>query len=376
VLIGGPLANVAINSFTAAPDLDAGAVSLVVAATNYGGTAVTGPVVISAGDRVLARRTISVPASDSASVAFSLPSVSGLLSARLDAADALEADNTRYALAPATQTTRAVMFGSSPFLEKALAALPGVGVAAPIANDKPDLVICAGCDSVPQEYARAHVLLLPSASQPAEAPAPIIVTSHSHPLLALVDPSGLLVTPLSNGAALEESDVLMRAAGHPVLAAYTNHGRRVVEMRFDPSRSPLATHAAFPLLVAASVSWLSADRLDWVSGEPIRLLADGVTGVRGPDEQSIGYVVSGDDVIVGQTTAAGLYRIATAIGEVSVVVNPASHVESDLSSPALTSTRTATASARRSRGDVSWVLLLGALAVLAGEWRMQAGWRR
>jgi hypothetical protein len=377
VHVGTPADNAAITALTVVRGEDNNSISILARVTNFGAVDAVADVVIRHRETLMARQTVSLPAGTSGSAVLQLPAVAGAIQAHLERSDALEADNSRFAVVPAPSAPRALLVGnSSPFLEQALAVLPGIDVATQSSSVAADVVICAGCDRVPTEHPRAGVLLLPSGTPSSTGLASVVLTAGDHPLLADVAAAGELVLPLVSSVPLDPPAVLMRAGGHPVLAAYEDGARRVVDLRFDPARSPMAVRPAFPLLVASSVAWLtSTDRVTWTAGDPVGLSITGITGVTGPDGTSIPHLTTRFGVSVDQTSAAGIYRFASPDGDIPVAVNPAVATESDLSSPVsgdATKSSTAGITPVRSLVNLDVALLVAALVVLAGEWRMRS----
>jgi hypothetical protein len=373
--IGTPADNAAVTTLTVARDPSEATITILAGATNFGSVDATGDLVIRSDEAPIARRTLLLPAGESASIAMRVPPGAAVISARLERPDALEADNVRFAIVPRAGPIRAHLIGRSPFLEEALGALPGLDVITQGSAEVPDVIICTGCTTLPDEHGRAGVLMLPGGTPSATGLASIVLAAGDHPLLADVNATGGEVLPVESAVPLDPSAVLMRAGGHPVLAAYAVGPRRVVDVRFDPARSPLAVQPAFPLLVAASVSWLTgAHRSTWTAGDALSVEASTITGVTGPDGRALPHRATERAVSVDQTAAAGIYRISTPSGDIPVAVNPDVADESDLTSSMAANAAAPAAAAilaTQQLMDLNTLLLLAALGVLAGEWHLR-----
>jgi hypothetical protein len=386
--VGGPAGNASITTLEARRDLDDGTVALLVSGRNYSAASMSADVVITNEASVVARRTLDLPAGGGLSVVFELPDLEGVVVARLEASDALLADNVRFTVLPPAQPLRARLIGRNHFVEQALAAHPGVvttgeGALLEGEDDEPDLVICAGCQEPPLVHPRVGVLLLaPSAASP-RPPSALVVTNGAHPLLRRLSADGAMVAPINGGPLLDSSAVLAHAATLPVIVARESDGRRIVEFRFDPAASDVTGEVTFPLLVFNAIDWLVAPRRAavLVAGEPFQRFANDVDGnaivVTGPDDRVIPMRRAGADLIVADTALAGIYRVTSDNRDVEFVVNPAVERESDLSvAPSgETSTPSTTLDERTSPTGITSGLLIAALALLALEWRHRTGKR-
>jgi hypothetical protein len=239
----------------------------------------------------------------------------------------------------------------------------------------------------------------------------VATASRHHPILDAVVLDGLLVSPVDVERPLDVSAVVASAAGAPVLAAYQDGARRIVELRIDVAESPVTVETAFPLLLANSVEWLAAPRAGATeitagTGLPADVGARGDVRMAGTfDESGRGALttprVSGKATarpagvpaapgVRGGVAVAGQEDTGTSeavpqpdrldgLGRASpasrLVVNPDTS-ESDLRAavaPALTAVPSGTD--RPVRASLTGVLLVGALALLAVEWRVRHGHR-
>ncbi len=390
VPVGARADNVSITTMEARRNVRDGTVALLAAVRNHGTTSMSGDLVITHAASVLARRTLHLPAARESSVVFELPDLEGVVVARLEAADALAADNVRFTIVAPATPLRARLIGRSHWVEQALAAYPNVTIIAAGASQtadqgEVDLVICASCAEVPQAHPRAGVLLLPAPSASPREPSTVVVTNGTHPLLRGLHADGALVSPIDSGRRLDPAAVLAHAATLPVVVAQEHDHRRVVELRFDPAASGVTGEVTFPLLVANAVEWLAAPQRGpavLVAGEPLRHILHDDAGdavvVTGPARRVIRAQRTAADLIVGDTAVSGIYRVTAGDRDFEFVVNPAVERESDLSGPPADAASASPASlgARPYPAGMTQGLLLTALALLALEWRHRTEERR
>jgi hypothetical protein len=375
ITFGEPVDNVALTTLAAHRGDEDGRVTLLVGAWNHAATPVATDAVVTQGAATLARQRLELPAFGGASIAVQLSGVSGVVTARLDAADGLAADNVRHAVIASPEPKRALLLGRSHYLEQALAALPGIEIGSPESMDasNTDLVICAGCQQTPRAYPDAGLLLLPPAGASSGSAAPLIVTADRHPIIDSMPATGGMVVPIGAADDIDETDVLARAGGAPAIVAYARDGRRVVEWRFDPERSGITAEPAFPMLVATSLAWLAPEPEAVDAGQPLLLhVAETVTRVVGPDGRDVVYRADGNAIAITDTDAAGAYRVATPTREISLVVNAVTASESDLSGRTTSGSLPKSGPPATAAGvSLTTMLLIAALATLALEWRMR-----
>jgi hypothetical protein len=240
-----------------------------------------------------------------------------------------------------------------------------------------DVTICVECAAVPEGRA---VLLL--SLSPAARVAPFISTGIEHPVLRAVLADGLPLIPVAGVPQLRDGAVLVRAGGNPVVIVEERDGRRIVELRADVERSPLARDAAFPLLMANILDWLSsANQMPpaLTIGEPARLsLPPDVDPqsvvVTGPDGETPGFTLAGGGISLTGAMIPGIYRITHNRGELPVAVNPAIEGESNLrrATPSRTPVEASGVSpTSRPVRDITAPVLMLAAALLFTEWRMR-----
>jgi hypothetical protein len=347
-----------------------------VGAWNYAPTPAKTGVIITRDQETLAERQLELPATGGASVTLSIPNVAGILSARLTTVDGLGADNVRHTIVAPDEPLEVFLQGDSHYIEQALAVLPGVSLFAASATPPraPDVVICAGCAEVPRDYPDTNVLLLPRGDRQTLEPASAIVALDAHPVMDEINFDGALVTPIEGASLPSDAEILARAGGVPVIAAYERGRRRIVELRFDPDLSAVTGEPSFPLLVANIVAWLAPHSSTVINaGELIRVPhADGLSAIVGPDGREVPHRRNADEAIVTQTETAGIYRVTQRGGQRHFAVNPATTSESNLSADRSSGPSAVPAIASAPLAiNLSHVLLIAALAVLALEWRVR-----
>jgi Ca-activated chloride channel homolog len=388
--VGARADNAAITALVARRNVGLGTMGLLVAVRNFGATVVAGEVVITREASVVARRTLHLPAAAESNVVFELPDGEGVVVARFALADALAADNTRFAVIDRAAPLRALLIGRNHWVEQALAANPDVlTVVAGSAQDgdgtEPDLVICASCADVPPASSRAGVLLMPAPSASPHGPAAVVVINGTHPLLQGLNADGALVSPVGSAAPGEGAEVLARAATLPVIVAQERGLQRIVELRIDPSASGITGEVTFPLFLANAVEWLAEAKRRptmLVAGDPLRLALGEGAGeeivITAPDGRNVPARRVGGELVAAGTAVAGIYHVRVDDRELDFVVNPAVEQESDLliSPPEATPTAPVALDAQRDPASSTHGLLLGALALLALEWRHRIGRQR
>src|SRR5581483_4031547 len=264
------------------------------------------------------RKSVTVPAQGVASVLVPLNGLGHVITARLDAHDALEIDNARMTIVPPLERVRVALSGGpSLFLQKALSVNAAVTVE-PNAGS-PDDVVCDGCPQVPD--GRSGVLFVPAAGAFSQSTR-LTVTRANHPLVRSVDFSGLFATPLSLPAPPNDAEIVVRAGDSPVLAAYERNGRRFVELRVDLNRPDFALAPAFPVLMANAVEWLAArdrNRREVTSGDPVQWLlspeAANGPSVVGPGGAAVPAAVTNGRLTIAATDIPGEYHVRSRGGD-------------------------------------------------------------
>lgn len=305
---------------------------------NYGTMAATPTLTVTDANGTLLRQQLSVAAGRAVSVMSTLPGApaQGLLTARLDTADGLAADNVRYATVEASVPTRALVVGRNTFVNAALDALGTVEVVAAV--DQPhDVVLCLECQGPPP--GRLAALVIPPRRTRQARPVPVTVVRPDHPTVHEVTLDGIDVVP-QDAVSLAEGDVVIaRAGGTPILVAREPEGRRLLYLNIDATDPAVALNPAFPLLVSRMLEWLGGALVppaEMRAGDPF-VWRPGQEGIERAKAVAPGGLATeirpaGGAFVVADTSVAGPYRLEAGGQTVRFVVNPASRDESDLSS--------------------------------------------
>jgi hypothetical protein len=398
-----PAENVALTRLAARRRSSDRSIELLLAATNYGTQPVVLDAVISQNDSTLARQSLQLLPGSEGSAVVALPQTTGVVYARLGTTDALAADDSRAVALPPADPLRVLLINGSHFVEQALRTHPGAVVLPWKPNEAVDdtaydVIVCDGCDDIPDNAGSAGVLVLPSRATAAREPAPVItnVRARAFTIVEQLGLESLLVAPVDTalprtGRALpsavsddasDDAGVIAHAAGVPLIVTHEEGVSRVVELRLDPAAG-FALEPAFPMLIANCLDWLAAPRRTAVT-----LTAGDLLQLRPMAEQSpptnIGPVVTGPDgrtvpasdragAYIAPTERAGVYRIAHGTHTNALIVNP--HVEGESNLLAEASPDPATIVPRpamRAGWDAAGILLVLALALLAVEWRLNS----
>lgn len=333
--VGRAADNLAVTALTVTPDrTSAGRVRLMVEVRNHGAADARTSVAVSAGNRPPSRQVLEVPSRRAAALALELDDVPAdtIVSATLEAEDALAADNVRRAIVRGPAVTRIAVEGRSPFLEAALAVHPGVERVAS-SLDAHDVLLCVDCEDA--EHTGSAALLKVVSPRPGGRAVPLTVIRPDHPVIGAVHLDGLDVVPAPGPDAPQGATEVARAGDRPVIIV-RDGTPRVVELRLDVADPGLTLQPSFPLLVAAILDDLSStarplairagDAFVWrMAHQP-----DAPPTATGPDGQPIPVELRGNQAVVGGTGTAGVYRIDAGGESVSFVANPATS-ESDLS---------------------------------------------
>jgi Mg-chelatase subunit ChlD/uncharacterized membrane protein len=236
------------------------------------------PLRLADGTGVLLDTTLRIPSreSRSASVRGTFPEES-VIEAAIDAGDALPLDDRAYAVVAAEEPASLLLVtAGNPFLEAALSSLSSIRltVASPEAYRRAttpsDVVVFDRTLEGSGDEERALVIYPPERRAEARLE-PIEVRDSRHPLLHLVDFTGLALGAASSMVASPADRVIAAAGGEPVLVAgVSDRGRRVgVSGELLAGGFPLSS--SFPILVANAIEWLRAsdggDARPLVAGE-------------------------------------------------------------------------------------------------------------
>lgn len=379
--VGTPADNVALTNVAIARQ-PAGGIELVATTENYGAAPQATGIAINTNGVVLASARVSIAPRHSATTTMTLPNdTTGIVTARLLLDDALAADNTRLAAVPDRAAVRVLNLVASRYVDRALAADPNLFMASAAggATRDADVVIASGSVAPAGVAPDAGVLLVsetPRRDQPAAA---VTVVAPAHPIVASVAFDRLTLSPIEGPVPSNEQAVLVRAGAAPLLLAYERDNRRVVELRADLADPSFTLDAAFPMLLANTIEWLSAPRRDVLTltaGQPLRVSRGDnaqAPALIGPDGQPLSGAAQAGDAAISVLPTAGLYRLGRDANAAGVIVNPATAAESDLaieSGPTIPPPGGAALTSSLETEATSAMLLLG-VVLLAAEWRQR-----
>lgn len=373
--VGRPADNVAVTGLSLRRR-DSGRVEILTEMRNYGTKEVQSVLRIARGAADLASTPVRIEAGRSATTLHDIADEPGVVTARLEAADALASDNERRLVVEPARPLRVELRGGGAFLARALEANASVL----LVEDSPrDVVVCNSCEDLPADG--AGVVLVSPAVEGRGDLAPLVRLQPGFAPAVRLD--GLGVSPASNVSLPPGAVVVATAAGAPAVLTYSLGPRRIVELRFDPETSPLALTPAFPLLVDAAVSWVSEPWQPHTTvdaGEPVRWRVGADTGdVAVNDESGASVTASTIDgwFVLASTSRAGTFTMRSRETSRPIVVNPATAGESDLqrpSPPAGVTPAQPTVTAASVDPGAGLPLLL-AIGLLAAEWRLRQGAR-
>jgi Mg-chelatase subunit ChlD len=358
---------------------------LLVVVRNYASHPQPADVEISVDGRAVTRRSIVVDKDSEQSVLAGVPRIGRVITARLVSDDALSVDNERREIAAPLDRIRVWRAGrTNVYIDKALTANPAVAPAASF--DVADVIVC-GCAEPPGS---GNVLFVADGGRVLDAGF-LAVVKPEHPIASSLSQGSLgslaslaqrVATPR---AGVESGDVIVRAGDAAAVIASERDGRRLVELRFEPTQET-AVSTAFPILIANAIRWLDG-RLENATqvqaGEPLRWTLPNETSsitVSGPDGKPRAAQVRGQNVTVADTGMPGVYTVRTAVAERLFAVNAAVDSESDLRASGNATPAQPTAGPERTSNGVPLMrtLLLLAATLLVVEWfmnRRRTAWR-
>ncbi len=283
ILVGRPGENLGILGFAVNPlPASPQSVELFLKVGNFASRSRDAEVEFSLDDRVFDLRKQSIAAGAQADFTIFLPaevlqSKKGFLTARLTGSDALPVDDSARAFVKTGDRARVLLVSrGNPFLEKALAADPGVALEI-LQPEQWRNTLAEGFDVVVFDEWMPEGTTLDSfkaaffyGKSPIETTGAIResdsfeITAPQSPLLWNVGLQSArlarlhpLALPTGDGWRVE---VPVQSNGEPALVAMENpDGRREVITAFGTSDSNLALRTAFPLLVSNIVHWLARE---------------------------------------------------------------------------------------------------------------------
>lgn len=301
---------------------------------NFSGQARSAPVILSADGIEIARQEVSLPGNGgSDELSWPLPPGIGEASVRIEAADALAADDVAALILgqdeAAALSLRVLLVSDAPAaLQRALQALPGAEVrtelsgafAEALAGERYDLIVFEKAAPAAEAVAGFGTPLLfvnPPPNGPFPAQGAMVAPTVSRlraqdPLLAGVDLAGATFgeTPVYTlGAGQEE---IVGAAEGPLVFRAEVGGQPAITFAFDLGGSNLPRRVVFPILVTNAVRELAPSPLPSAVplGDPLRYrpgAGTSVVRVTSPDGTAVDLALSAGavDDDAAPTSAAG-----------------------------------------------------------------------
>jgi Ca-activated chloride channel homolog len=209
------------------------------------------------GERELHRQALTLPANAVQHVTLRLARPSGSYTASIDAQDGLALDDVRTTTGEPGTTRVVLVTRGSFFLERALAAYPGIELrivtpdefAAP--RDPNELVICDGCRAMP---AAGRTLWIARGEQ--RSAAPIEPAGGPHPLTTPFAEAPVIARA-ANAAMPADATIVARAGGSAAIATLERDGRRTILTNIDFTSPGFVNETAFPVFVARAIEWLA-----------------------------------------------------------------------------------------------------------------------
>lgn len=377
--VGRGAPNAAITASAARAD-GSGGTTLLVRVESFGGVSAR-TLAVSVNGRTVARRQVApAPGSPSVSV-FALGAISGVVTAQLEGADALPADDRavvavgREALpgvlvvgeidAPLDAVLQAIPHGR---VERADRVVPGEW-------GRADVVVLSGLEPVslpPGAYLLIGTLAdnLPLQIEGSVQNQVVRATTATHPVTRLADLRGVRIAAalglrLQGGVALAEGDL-------PLLWAYEGREVRAVILPFALSQSDLPLHPAFPVLIANALTWLAGGSQVAAGDAPVVPAGPRRTATLIDPAGAATLLQAREGLFVlPPLDRVGVYRLRADEWERRWIVSTVDARESDLSvAPAPPSARRDVPQAAHV-SIVQWLLGLAA-ALAVGEWLLWA----
>ena len=414
-VLGSPLDNRAVITLAARArgTGSAGALQLFTRIANFGAAQALSQVRLFGDDQLLDSRQARIDPDGTAELTWALPPGLSSVRVEIDGADSLPADDTASLSLAQVRPVATLLISTSPALERALRAVPGLNVslitpADYTADPRPaDLTIFDS--TLPATLPDGGILLI----NPPLSDGPLLVTrGRSRPAAdaKLLIQNATLFTGLSLGGiefgalreveAPEWAEVALAYDDAPLVLRGRSAASEVAIWTFDLGEGNLTSRLAFPLLVARTVRDLTPTALpgSLMLGEELRLRpSPRATSLqlRQPDgvlvELPLGADAAPPQIVAQQT---GIYQVTERAGQLeilqgSIAVNVGSSAESPLSPRRLPNLPTRAAPTGDTSSELEaptsqnlwpW-LVAGALAFFVLEWlyshrRQREGSRR
>jgi hypothetical protein len=275
--------------------------------------------------------SIAAGATESANDDFTSRS-GGLLQAEIAPTDGLEADNRATIDLPSSEPVSVTVVTSrAAFANKmraVLSANPYVKTQFLKAGENPpataDVVVCDG--SAPAGATNAATIsFIPAGSDNTGHRVRLTNWNTAHPVTRWIQSRDVTVRAAHSVHTRAGDIVLASSSGdapEPLIVARQESRRRSVLVDFDPLDSNFTEEAAFPLLMAASVEWMThtvQEQGDFLVSGPVDL-PQPISRVVAPSGREV--LFAGDDSSIHFFAGeSGLYRITSAGQNVQVPVN-------------------------------------------------------
>jgi hypothetical protein len=272
----------------------------------------------------------------------------GIFTVRIDAKDDLAADNQASVVSLLPQPIRVLLVShGNRFMEKALRAVPGVVVSTTtdISDGAPDSDVVVLDDVLPSVWPKGSVLafhvantnLFPDGWTNIDAPA-IVDWKNTHPLLRYINLDNVQISEALGVRAPAWGIPLVEARQTPLLLAGELARQKIIWIGFDSLQSTWPLRVSFPMFIANAVDWLNpastkSRQLLLHAGEPFRYAlahpVDSVEVTRPGGAKETIPTAGNPEIIIGNTTKQGIYRVRAGTNEIAFCVNVLDAAESN-----------------------------------------------
>jgi hypothetical protein len=322
----------------------------------------------------------------------------GVAQAELLLDDALGLDNRAYGvLSEKTQTWILLVGDGNYFLEQLLTSLPGVHVnvapevsqeALPQLLEANHLLIFIGV--APPRLQRGNYLLINTVPpderfhvQGTVREPQVLDWERQHALLEFVDLTGLRIEEALALQPRGEARSLVDAEGTSLVSVVEQPSLRIVTLGFDLMRSDLPLRVAFPVLINNLLRWINPDVSDVATGQiragtPYPIFFETPVArvdVQGPQGKERTYEIEGNPWVFTDANEVGVYILRYGEDKRYLAVNLLDENESDINPVDALASFEPTVEAGGALQPAGVVetplwpyLLLGAVAVVLGEW--------
>jgi hypothetical protein len=346
---------------------------------------------------LLERRLQLQPGQEEVIVSTLSGPLKGIVQADIAVEDDLPLDNHAYGVIAAPTQTWVLLVGESNyFLETLLTSFPGLLVnvapqvteeALPRLLEANQVIIFNGVQ--PPPLRRGNFLLLNTTPQDPRLPSQgtvmhpqVLDWQRQHPLLQFVELTDLHVEEALVVQPQAGAKSLVDGTGTSLISVIDEPPLHLVTVAFDLMRSDLPLRVAFPVFINNLLHWLRPQQDETSAGYVQAGMHHAVffdkpvtqATVQDPQGKQRDYSVSGNPWVFTDAQRVGVYIVRTGEAKHYLVVNLLDEAESDIN-PAhrLTSFMPSTSPGTPHHAGIVetplWLyLLLGAVAVLLGEW--------